>query len=81
MDLFKRKPVVCPVCDKVVEIGPKDSTGFGHFATHLEDVARPGGPLQFQCGCPDAVFDTNGDFPNEVMRHLRNRHGLKVYVS
>ena len=81
MALFSRKPLVCPACSLEVLVGPADRTGFGHFATHLEDVDGPGSPLKFACGCPDAVFDISGDFPNDVMRHLRNRHGLNVIVT
>jgi hypothetical protein len=81
MGLFSRKPLVCPVCSQDVVVGPADRTGFGHFATHLDDVRGPGSPLRFACGCPDAVFDISGNFPNEVMRHLKARHGLNVRVT
>ena len=80
MGLFSRKPLVCPACSQEVQIGPADRTGFGHFVTHLDDASGPGSPLKFACGCPDAVFDPSGNFPNEVMRHLKTRHGLNVIV-
>jgi hypothetical protein len=80
MGVFSRKPLVCPVCNLEVPIGPKDRTGFGHFATHLDDVQGPGSPLFLACGCPEAIFDISGNWPNEVMRHLKQQHGLKVLV-
>jgi hypothetical protein len=79
--LFSRKPIVCPVCRTEVAIGSSDRTGFSHFATHLEDTQGPGSPLQLACGCPDAVFDAFGNFPKEVMSHLRDRHHLKVSMD
>jgi hypothetical protein len=81
MGLFARKPIVCPVCGAEVSIGPEDRTGIGHFATHLDDTQGPGSPLRFGCGCPDAVFDISGNFPQEVLRHQRDRHHLKVPVG
>lgn len=81
MGLFSHKPLMCPVCSQEVEVGPADRTGIGHFATHLDDVNGPGSPLRFACGCPDAVFDISGNFTNELMRHLKTRHGLKVIVT
>jgi hypothetical protein len=80
MGLFSRKPLVCPVCSQEVVVGSADRNGFGHFATHLDDTQGPGSPLEFACGCQDAVFDISGNFPNEVMRHLKMRHGLNVTV-
>lgn len=80
MGLFSRKPLVCPVCDHEVTTGPGDTAGIGHFATHLNDTQGPGSPLRFGCGCPDAVFDVSGDFTTQLMRHLRDKHRLKITV-
>jgi hypothetical protein len=80
MALFSKKPLVCPACQDEVATGPNDRTGIGHFATHLADSAGAGSALKFACGCPDAVFDISADLTNEVMRHLRDRHHLKVIV-
>jgi hypothetical protein len=80
MGLFSRKPLVCPVCDHEVTTSAGDTTGIGHFATHLDDTKEPGSPLRFGCGCPDAVFDISGDFTTQLMLHLRDKHRLKIAV-
>ena len=80
MGIFSRKPLICPVCNQEVPIGAADRTGFGHFATHLDDDGDRRDQLVFACGCPDAVFPITGNWTNDVMKHLRFRHGLKVIV-
>lgn len=80
MALFSRKQVICPVCGKELLLDKSDRNGFGHFATHLDDTAGPGSPLRFACGCSEAVFEIAGDFPNQVLRHLKQQHKLKLPV-
>lgn len=78
MGILSPRSVTCPVCKNTVSLDSNDRTGFGHFAAHLEDSLGPGSPLVFGCGCREAVFDISGDFPSEVLAHLRRVHRLKV---
>jgi hypothetical protein len=78
MGLVSRKPVLCPMRDETIVRDKNDATGFGHFATHLDDPEGPSGPRVLRCGCPDARWDAASDFPSGVMEHLRRRHDLKL---
>jgi hypothetical protein len=81
MGLFSEKPVVCPVCGYTLQNLTNQSTGVGHFMSHVDDAPGQPGYLAFGCGCPEAVYAISDDWTNEIMRHLANRHGLKIPAS
>jgi hypothetical protein len=74
--LFSKKPVICPICR--AEVDTSNSRGIGHFGTHLDDADPSMTSLRLACGCTDAVFSSEDDFPRLVCDHLRDRHGLKI---
>jgi hypothetical protein len=78
MALFRRSPIDCPMCESVVETDYQPAVS--HFMTHLDDDVRgdPSSGLRLACGCIDAVWPADSDFPTSMMRHLRDRHGVKV---
>lgn len=77
MGLFSKKPRVCPICSAEV---PGDSNDVvGHVLLHLDD-AVPGSPsqgLRLSCGCTDAVWPVESNFPIEAKEHLERVHGMR----
>lgn len=77
MPLFSRKPTICPICS--AEIAGGDHEIAGHMGDHFEDavLGDPSSGLRLACGCPDAVWDVNSNFPYEAVEHLRRKHGMR----
>lgn len=77
MGLLNRKPRVCPIC--AAEINGSRNDVVGHVLTHMDD-AVPGNAasgLRLACGCVDAVWPGESNFPIKAVEHLERVHGMR----
>ena len=78
MALFSKKPRVCPICS--TELPGNENDVIGHISSkHLDDAVRgkPSSGLRLDCGCPDAVWAVDSNFPTEAKEHLERVHGMR----
>lgn len=77
MALFKKAPRICPICSDQIH-GDRNEV-VGHVMTHMDD-AVPGNAtsgLRLACGCQDAFWPVESNFPMEAVNHLERVHGMR----
>lgn len=77
MGIFSKKTRTCPVCGDAVPGDQDDVTG--HVMTHMDDAVpgNPSGGLRLACGCENAVWPSDSNFPVEARMHLEDHHGMQ----
>ena len=77
MGLFRRTPRTCPICSTQID---GDLNGVvGHVRTHIDDdvTGNASSGLRLACGCQDAVWPVESNFPIEAVEHLVRVHGMR----
>jgi hypothetical protein len=77
MGLFSTKPRACPLCSALMTRDRNEV--IGHVLSHIDDAVpgRPSAGLKLSCGCRDAIWGVNENFPEEARIHLVRAHGMR----